>query len=304
MEHGRLAPLGIGVEGGSLHKRVRVSAKDGVDARSGHHQLLVAHGFGIDTADAQMRQADDGVAMFLVTKEVGHLLRHGDGVFVNHALTLVGLYQSFGLGSQAEKADAQAVAFDDHIGLHQPLERRTCHVVVGADHRKASHAEEAGHVLHAEVELMVADGHGVVAHVVHQLDFDLALVEVVVGRALRDVATIEHERVGMFGTELANEGGTAGQSTLTGIGVGGIGGQGFHTAVHVARLEQIEFFCLLGGEAQRQASGQPKQHIDSFHHCDNPFFLEFTLFISSSPHGLRCAPLSSARQPSRAPRSP
>ena len=87
---------------------------------------------------------------------------------------------------------------DDGIWLNYAFERRAGEVVVGAKDGEFRLFEDASHVLHAEVELVIAHRTGIATHAVHQLYLDIALEHGVVGRPLREVAAVEIQQVGML----------------------------------------------------------------------------------------------------------
>ena len=166
----------------ALEIRVGVATEHEVNVLRAGQQLLVAHLVG--TQPAKVRHADNDVTPLVVLQLCRHAVAHLDGVEIGHALTLGEVYQPFELWREAEEPDLQAVALDDDIGFDEALDTGAGEVVVGTHDGKFCHLEDACHVLQTEVELMVADGHGVVAHQVHQANLNVALEHGVEGRAL------------------------------------------------------------------------------------------------------------------------
>ena len=80
---------------------------------------------------------------------------------------------------------------------------------------------------------MVADGGGIVAHLIHQPDLDLSLEEGVVTRALREVAAVDEQQSGVELTLLLHhvdatqEAAPASQILVVDVGIDGqYGGMG------------------------------------------------------------------------------
>lgn len=232
------APVGIGQVLGVLEVGMGVAAQDDVDAARGLNDggvLVVA------VAIAKMGQADDELAVLLVAQEVSHLLGYDGGMGVADARTIDCRDEALQLGGQAEDAHAHAGALLDGVGTDEALAGGTGEVVVGADDGEAGHAEEAGHVVQSAVELVVADGAGIVAHEVHKLHLDLALEEAVVDGALREVAAVEQEHVGVLGAELLDEADATDVAPLVGLlGLDVVLGDGLDAGMGVAGVDEGE----------------------------------------------------------------
>ena len=142
-----------------------------------------------------MREAYHHVALLLLFQFLCYAVGCLNGVKVFHAHTLVLVHQSQHLRADAENADAQSVALQNHVRLDDALYGSARKVVVGAYHRELRHAEDACHVVQSVVELMVADGHGVILHHIHQSNLHIALVYRVERRSLREVAAVEEQQV-------------------------------------------------------------------------------------------------------------
>ena len=131
-----------------------------------------------------------------------HLAGRSYRVVIANGLKVFVIDQSVELGTQSEDADFQSLALEDDVGFDEAVELRTCEVVVGTEDGKVEAAEDPCHIVESEVELMVADGSGVIVHEVHQSALHIALVESIVGRPLREVARIEEQQIGILGTLL------------------------------------------------------------------------------------------------------
>ena len=145
-----------------------------------------------------MADADDEVALLLLLQQLYHLIGTGGRVEVPDSCAVGGCHETFELWAEGEDADLDVAASDDGVGLHDAFENGAGEVVVGAEDGEVCLSEDACHVVDAEVELMVADGAGVDAHLVHQPNLYIAPEEVVVGRSLTEVAAIEVEQVGIL----------------------------------------------------------------------------------------------------------
>lgn len=244
MVEGNLAAVGVGQVFRVFEVGVAVAAQNDVDAprAANDGRVLV-----VGRAVAQMGEADDEVALLLVAQLIGHLLGHGRGVVVDDSLAVGTRNEALQLWGQTEDAHAHACAFLYNIRLHQALAHGAREVVVGADDGEAGHAEQAGHVLHAAVELVVAYGGGVVAHEVHQLNLHFTLKQAVVDAALREVATVQQQHVGMLLTQFLDERHAAYVSPLVGLfGLDVVGRYGLDARVCVAGVHQGQRLCREG----------------------------------------------------------
>ena len=171
-----------------------VTAQHEVDASGSGHQFGIIDAVDVPT---QVGEADDDVA-FLLFQHLHHLIRLLDGVEILEATVVCLAHQSSHLGTNAEDTNLQALALEDDIGFHDLGKFSAREVVVAAHDGELRHLEEAHHVVESEVKLVVADGGGIVFHLVHQPHFHIALEERVVRRALREVATVEEQQVGVL----------------------------------------------------------------------------------------------------------
>ena len=136
----------------------------------------------------EMREADHHIALLLLAEDVDILLCRLDGIKEGDALAVAVEHQTFQFWGKTEDTDLHTFTHQGDIGLHQVLKHGAGTVVVGANDREFRHAEDARHIVESEVELMVADGSGIVAHLIHQAYLYLTLEERVIARALREVA--------------------------------------------------------------------------------------------------------------------
>ena len=183
-DHRRVRPLG------ALHvaqKRVGVPAHDHVHASGVLGHALV---------DVVGRVAEDDDLVHALLCQPVHLRLHGldrigeDDVGAGGG-ELVGV-----LGREADQADALAADLDHGAlldGVRQ--DRLAAHIGVGHQDGELDRVHEVAQDLGAVVELVVADGHGVVAERVHHLGRQRALVVVVEQRALELIAPVHQEHV-------------------------------------------------------------------------------------------------------------
>ena len=195
---------------------VRMTAKNNVKTRCAGNEVRVHVGM---LAPTEMTEADDHVAMLFVPQPVDDGLRGFGWPRVTHPLIVLCRNQSLRLRTNAQDAYAYARAFYYNIWLDKSLAWCACEVIVAADEGELCHSHQPGKVLKAEVELMVADGAGIVSHQVHQPDFHLTLIKVVIDRALTEVAAVEQEQVaGMFLAHLLEQNHSAQIAALVRLG--------------------------------------------------------------------------------------
>ena len=101
------------------------------------------------------------------------------------------------LWRQSEDANLYTVPLYYSVRLDESFHAGSGEVVVCAYDRELCHAEKARHVLKAEVKLMVSYCRCIIAHHVHQLYLYITFEHSVVGRALREVTTVEEQQVGI-----------------------------------------------------------------------------------------------------------
>ena len=94
---------------------------------------------------------------------------------------------------------------------------------------------------------MVADGGSIVAHHIHQAHLHISLEQGIIGGALREVATVEQQQVGM-GTALFSYHGCPAHKTAAAChqGVGQIFAERKDAAVCVVGVENNDCFRLFG----------------------------------------------------------
>ena len=71
------------------------------------------------------------------------------------------------LRSQSEDANFESLAMQYHVWLHNIRQLSAGEIVVGTNDRELCHLEETHHIVHAVIELMVADGGCIILHLVH-----------------------------------------------------------------------------------------------------------------------------------------
>ena len=127
-----------------------------------------------------MGDADDDITLFFLLQYLCHFFCLGDRIEIFDA-TVVGFgYQTGEFRTQAEDANLQSLAFDNGIRLDDICQFGTGEIVIGADDRELRHLEDAHHIVYSEVELVVADGSGIIFHLVHQTYFHISLEERIV----------------------------------------------------------------------------------------------------------------------------
>ena len=222
----RLIEIGMGV-----------AAEDNVNARGVGNEIDVHIG---RLSPTEMAKADDNVAMLLLTQMVDDGLRSLCWTCVAHTFVVISRHKSFGLRTNAKDAYTHARAFYYYIWFDKSMTRCAREVVVAADKRKLCHLNQSGKVLETEVELVIADGAGVIVHEVHQLDFHIALKEVIVNRTLAEVTTIEQQEVvGMFFAHLLEQSRPSHIASLVCLSrIAEIRGNRFHAGMCVARVDE------------------------------------------------------------------
>ena len=198
-----------------------------------------------------MRDADDEVAVLLRPEVIGNGLHGGNGVAEAHALAGVGGYEALELRRDRRDANLQPGPAHNGVGLHESFHRRAREIIVAAYDGEVGLAEEARHIVEPEVEFVVAYRGGVIAHEVHQSHLYFAVVEAIVGRALREVAGIYEEQVGVGLSEIIDECHAPQVASLVGIGsVGEQRAEGFNARVGIVGVDEHQrplSFLPLGG---------------------------------------------------------
>ena len=134
-----------------------------------------------------------------------------------HGLVVRLRNQSVGLGSHSQNAYTRPRAFYHYIRLHEPLAWSILEIVVAAHKGKLGHLDEACQVLESIVKLVVAQRAGIVSHLVHQSHLHLAPVEVIIGRPLAEIATVEQQQFGALLSQLLDQCGAAHETALVGL---------------------------------------------------------------------------------------
>ena len=235
MHDGHLLPVGIFYTFRLLEEGMGMPSQHQVDAVCLRHDGIVIHIIHTWVGhDPQVRQTNHHIALFLFTENHYHSIGHRRRLMIDNAFALALLHQSLELRTKGKDAYLHPIALEYHIGFYQSFEDGAFKVIVGTNDGEVGHLEKACHIVEAEIELMVADGHGIVLHQVHRLNLHLTLVKIVIRRALRDVATIEQQHIGVLLTELVDKPCPAGHTTDVGIPGRLLGFNGVDTAVGIA----------------------------------------------------------------------
>ena len=181
----------VGIADGGIEIAVGVAAEDEVNAAGAGDELdIVDEVLNLPT---EVAEADDDVATLASAQNGDDAIGLGDGVEVADAFAVLIGNEPFHGWSNAEYANTNALALDDGVGDDDIAEAGVADVVVAADGGEGGELEETVHVLLAEVELVVADGGGIVVHGVHEANLGFAAEKIVVEGALGIVTAIKEE---------------------------------------------------------------------------------------------------------------
>lgn len=158
-----------------------MSAQDHIDVPCILNQLYIRIRFAFPS---EMRQADNQVTVLLILQDIGHTLSFSYRVLKLDISIVFLCYQSVQLRSQSEDTDADTVPFDNNIRLYQTFQNCTLYIIIGTHYRILSQFKQTGHVIQPEIEFMVADGSGVISHLIHQTDFHFPLEQIIIRRTL------------------------------------------------------------------------------------------------------------------------
>jgi len=178
-----------------LHIGMGMSAQHEVAALYPFDKLLISIFRILPT---EVRDADHDIALLLLAEDVDILLCRLSGIEEGDTLAVAVEHQTLQGWREGEDTYLHTIALQRDIGFHQILEHRARAVVVRANDGEIRHAEDTCQIIESEVELMVADGSGIIAHLIHQTYLYLTLEERVIARALREVARVEEQQVGML----------------------------------------------------------------------------------------------------------
>ena len=115
---------------------------------------------------------------------------------------------------------------------------------------------------------MVADGGGIIPHLVHQPHLHIAFEEVVVRRALREVTAVEEQQVGMYGPLLPDHLQAPQVTAPPREGrIGQVGIERHHTTVRVVGMqdEQVFFLGIRGSRPHEQGDCHKQQKSSHSH---------------------------------------
>ena len=218
---------------------VRVAAQNDVKPCGIGDEVWIHIGL---VAPTEMTKANDDVASLLASQSVDDGLSRLCRACVTHALVVPSRDEPLRLWADAEDTHTHACTLQNNVGFDQTLARRACEVVVAADEGELRHSHQAGKVIEPEVELMVADGTGIVTHEVHQPNLHFTLVEIIVNGALAEVAAIEQKHiVGMLSAHLFEEDDAPHIAALVGLSrVAEVRRDRLNAGMRVARMNQKE----------------------------------------------------------------
>ncbi len=187
LDHGRVGAGGLRV--GAGEQRVAMAADDHVDAIHFPRDFLVAH---IADMGEQHDLVDALVLQFLHRAlEIGDLILEGDLVAWRGGFARIG-------GENGHHADLLAAHVLDDIALELVLQLRAVgNLGVAGNDRELGGVDKLQKFCRAVIEFMVADCHGVEADAVHEFGNRAALVLRIEERALKLVAGIENQNIGV-----------------------------------------------------------------------------------------------------------
>ena len=130
----------------------------------------------------------------LLLKHRNHLSRHLHGVQILHPLHGGGEGEAVHIGRKSENSYFNSLTFNDYPFFDNFLQLGTAgEFVVGAYDGEFGLFQLCRKAVQTVVELVVAEGGGIVAHNVHHLYLHIAAEEVEIGGALREIARIEQK---------------------------------------------------------------------------------------------------------------
>ena len=144
------------------HACVRVSAEDGV-----HLGELLGHGAVV--LIAQVGEQEDGVAVFQRVEILGQHVGEGDEMRAAGVFRVEVGQTVFAQLDAPDDANLQAIAFEDHVGLHVGHLQAVVEGDVGAHEGELGPGEHVAQGQHTGIPLVVAEGGEVEADGVHQL---------------------------------------------------------------------------------------------------------------------------------------
>ncbi len=261
-----LCEEGVAVEG-FCDFTVTVAEHHGVDARD--FSDLPGEVFGASRfIDATVGGNDDEVWL-VVSPDFDQPLEGGGGIFPGVAFVVFGFFpEGDGWGGEADDGDSDALDGFLKVG-NERFGVGPAGDGVGGEPGETSDAAGGVHVFEAVVEFVVADGHGIKAHGVHDKhhgvdgegagrDSDaggktaglfVGLVDAFEWGALDGVADVDEEGVGGGFALFCYEGGDLGEAVIGGLLAEVV--VGVDVAVEVCGGEDRDFGCL-GGESGGQ----------------------------------------------------
>ena len=87
--------------------------------------------------------------------------------FTKSAFAFISLDHPFRLGSKAKHTNSQTIFLKNDVGFNYIFQYRSIQIIVGTNNREISHLENAFHIIHIEIKLMVTDSHSIITHFIH-----------------------------------------------------------------------------------------------------------------------------------------
>ena len=147
---------------------------------------------------AEVRHADDQMTLLFFAEQAHHVTRHPHRVEILHALKILRGYQVIRTDAHAKQSDAHITEGTDRIGLDACFQRCPAHVVVSRYKIELRELHRGSQRFDAIIKIVIAQRHHVIANQRHRFVFDFALEKIEIGRALKYIAGINHQRVGIF----------------------------------------------------------------------------------------------------------
>jgi hypothetical protein len=145
-----------------------------------------------------VRDTDHDIALLLFAEQVDVLLSNLSRIQEGNTLTVAVEDKTLQRGIERKDTYLYITPTNGNIRLNETFEHRTREVVVRTNNGKFGHLEDTSHIIHTEIEFMIADGGTLITHLIHQTYLDLTLEERIVARALTEVATIEEQEIWML----------------------------------------------------------------------------------------------------------
>ena len=201
---------------GFVHEGVRVSAEDEVDVFGVFGEEDVGY-LIVAVFIAQVGEANNVVAVLGAFELSGRFICGLEWIEVLGFAVESGGYEALEFYAYAEDADFQRAFFQHEGGAGRLVQERIAEVVIAVEEREGGMGELLVKAFDAGIEVVVADGGGVVLHARHEFEFQFAAEEIKIGRSLKNVPRIEQQNVFFLLPDLPDEGSSTGCSSLAGI---------------------------------------------------------------------------------------